>query len=208
LNHRSGIFDRLAVRPAKTEFLYDGLQRLRVRKEFTWTGGAWNQIGITSYVFDGRRVIQERDTLNQPTVSYTRGLDLSGTIEGAGGIGGLLMRTDHTSSSPHTYYHSDGNGNVTALVNSGQALAAKYWYDPFGKTIAQNGPLADANVYRFSSKEYHANSGLYGFGRRFYDPNLQRWLNRDPLAEASVQRSSLGFLFQAEQPVWPIPSVG
>jgi uncharacterized protein RhaS with RHS repeats len=25
--------------------------------------------------------------------------------------------------------------------------------------------------------------GLYYFGRRFYDPNLQRWLNRDPLGD-------------------------
>jgi hypothetical protein len=27
------------------------------------------------------------------------------------------------------------------------------------------------------------NSGLYYYGYRFYDPNLQRWLNRDPLEE-------------------------
>jgi RHS repeat-associated protein len=51
---------------------------------------------------------------------------------------------------------------------------------PFGNIIAQSGPLADANVYRFSSKEYHANSGLYYFERRFYDPSLQRFVNRDP----------------------------
>jgi hypothetical protein len=27
------------------------------------------------------------------------------------------------------------------------------------------------------------NSGLYYYGYRFYDPNLQRWLNRDPVLE-------------------------
>ena len=46
------------------------------------------------------------------------------------------------------------------------------------------GPLADTNVYRFTSKEYHANSGLSGYGLRWYDPNLQRWINRDPDGEA------------------------
>jgi RHS repeat-associated protein len=61
-------------------------------------------------------------------------------------------------------------------------VAARYSYDPFGRLLTQNGSLADANVYRFSSKEWHANAGLYYSGYRFYSPELQRWLNRDPLA--------------------------
>jgi RHS repeat-associated protein len=43
--------------------------------------------------------------------------------------------------------------------------------------------MAGANVYRFSSKEWLSSLGLYYFGYRFYDPNLQRWLNKDPLEE-------------------------
>lgn len=43
--------------------------------------------------------------------------------------------------------------------------------------------MADANLYRFSSKEWSAKAGLYCYGRRFYDPILQRWINRDPLSE-------------------------
>jgi RHS repeat-associated protein len=46
------------------------------------------------------------------------------------------------------------------------------------------GTNAAANVYRFSSKEYDSMAGLYYFGRRYYDPVLQRWLNRDPIGEA------------------------
>jgi RHS repeat-associated protein len=46
------------------------------------------------------------------------------------------------------------------------------------------GPQAAANPYRFSSKEYHPLSGLYAYGRRFYDPSFQRWVNLDPLNEA------------------------
>ncbi|MCW5551183.1 MAG: RHS repeat-associated core domain-containing protein [Verrucomicrobiae bacterium] len=45
------------------------------------------------------------------------------------------------------------------------------------------GPLAEANLYRFSSKEWHANAGLYYYGFRYYEPNLQRWINRDPIEE-------------------------
>ena len=42
---------------------------------------------VTSY--HGMRVIYGRDMDNNPTVSYTRGIDLSGSLEGAVGIGGL-----------------------------------------------------------------------------------------------------------------------
>ncbi len=49
--------------------------------------------------------------------------------------------------------------------------------------MSQSGSLAGANVYRFSSKEWLATPGLYYYGYRWYAPNLQRWLNRDPIGE-------------------------
>jgi RHS repeat-associated protein len=49
--------------------------------------------------------------------------------------------------------------------------------------LAAVGPLADQNLYRFSSKERDPNSGQYYYGYRFYDSNLQRWINRDPIGE-------------------------
>jgi len=114
--------------------------------------------------------------------------DLSGSLEGAGGIGGLLARSHAYQSGSgnftnHNFYHADGNGNVTYMVNNSQTVAASYRYDPYGNTISSSGSLASANVYRFSSKEIHANSGLYYYGYRWYHPNLQRWPNRDPMEE-------------------------
>ncbi len=55
--------------------------------------------------------------------------------------------------------------------------------DPFGNILSKAGPLTDANTYRFSSQEYHQPSGLSLYLYQAYDPNLQRWLNRDPLGE-------------------------
>jgi RHS repeat-associated protein len=161
--------------------------RARIRKEYSWYGSDWALSGETRYLYDGRRVIQERNSGNTPTVSYTRGPDLSGSFEGAGGIGGLLGRSHGYSGgnwSTHNHYHADGNGNITYLVNSSQGLAASYRYDPYGRLMGSSGTLAAANLYRFSSKELHAKSGMYGYGFRFYDPHLQRWLNRDPIFEA------------------------
>jgi RHS repeat-associated protein len=148
--------------------------------------GAWQLVSETDYIYDGHRVIQERDGNHTPTVSYTRGPDLSGTLEGAGGIGGLLARSSGYSSgnwSSHYFYHADGNGNVTYMLDGSQAMIASYRYDPFGNLISSSGSLASANVYRFSSKEIHVNSGMYDFLYRFYDPFQQRWINHDPIAE-------------------------
>jgi RHS repeat-associated protein len=170
----------------RSEFTYDGFMRRRVRKEYTWSGSAWVKTNEVRYVYDGKLVVQEREGNNLPQVSYTRGKDLSGSREGAGGIGGLLARTDLStinSSLSTSYYHSDGNGNVTCLINTNSGIVARYTYDPFGNTLAASGPLAEANLYRYSTKEYHANSGLAYYLYRFYDPNVQRWINRDPIEE-------------------------
>jgi RHS repeat-associated protein len=169
-------------------FLYDGKMRRRIERDYSWAGSSWAETNEVRFIYDGNVVVQERDANNLPKVTYTRGNDLSGTLQGAGGIGGLLARSDNTqmiigSSSAHAYYHADGNGNVTMLINKLQLVEAKYLYDPFGNTLSLSGPLASANTYRFSSKEWNANSGLYYYLYRFYDPNLQRWLNQDPIEE-------------------------
>jgi RHS repeat-associated protein len=177
----------------RSEFKYDAFGRRRVRKEYTWSSaiGNWQLTNEVRYVYDVMLVVQERDANNLAMVSYTRGNDLSGTLQGAGGIGGLLARTDmpstinpQPSASPHSYYHCDGNGNITALVDTNGILVAKYNYDPYGNLLGMSGPLAEANTYRFSSKEYAGNAGLYYYGYRYYEPNLQRWLNRDPIGQA------------------------
>jgi RHS repeat-associated protein len=169
-----------------TQLVYDGKMRLRSRSENSWNGTGWSFTSLTTYVYDGMTVVQERSYVNTPAVTYTRGTDLSGTFQGAGGIGGLLARSSGYSGgswSTHNFYHADGNGNITFLVNSSQSIAASYKYNPFGGAVSSSGSFAGANTYRFSSKEYHVNSITYYYGYRFYDPNLQRWLNRDPANE-------------------------
>ena len=172
----------------KSEFTYDGKMRRRVRKEYSWNGSSWLQTNEVRYVYDGNLVIQERDVNDFPQVTYTRGRDLNGKFESAGGIGGLLARTSNpqllaSDSFATAFYHADGNGNISALIFSNQLLAAKYEYDPYGNTLSKIGVLADNNLYRFSGKEVHPLSGLIYYLYRYYDANLQRWINRDPLGE-------------------------
>jgi RHS repeat-associated protein len=129
-------------------------------------------------------------------------------MQGAGGIGGLLARSDGYSGgnfTTHNYYFCDGNGNITYMLDSSQRMIASYRYDPFGNTISKSGTLADANVYRFSSKEIHVNTGMYYYGYRFYDPNLQRWINRDPIGERGGVNL---YEFVRENPIGLIDTLG
>jgi len=110
-------------------FVYDGKMRRRIERDFTWNAGSsgWLLTNEVHFIYDGNLVVQERDINNQPQVTYTRGNDLSGKLQGAGGIGGLLARNDRAQAIPGlmgsggvsefgtpSYYHADGNG-VTRL---------------------------------------------------------------------------------------------
>ena len=165
-----------------TQFIYDGFLRRRITRDYFWASGTWMLSREVHYIYDGMLVVQERDQYNIPQVTYTRGQSLDHHLNGAGGIGGLLSRTD-MSTGQTAYYHSDAGGNVTMLINAQSAVVASYRYDPFGNLTGISGPLATGNSQRFSSKEWHGPSGLYYYGYRFYEPNLQRWLNRDPIEE-------------------------
>jgi len=173
----------------REDYVYDGLLRRRITRDYAWQSSSWLKTNEVRYVYDGQVVVQERDINNLPVVTYTRGNDLSGTLQGAGGIGGLLARTVNSqmligASFASAYYYCDGNGNISGLVYTNGLMAAQYTYDPFGNILTMSGPLASANTYRFSSKEWNDKPGTYYYGYRFYDPNVQRWLNRDLIEEA------------------------
>ncbi len=82
----------------KSEFAYDGRMRRRIRREYTWNGSAWQLKQEVRYVYDGLLPIEERNGVGAPEVTYTRGSDLSGTLQGAGGISGLLGRAEGGAS--------------------------------------------------------------------------------------------------------------
>jgi RHS repeat-associated protein len=174
----------------KSEFSYDGKMRRRIRKEYIWQSSTWLLSNEVRYVYDNHLIVQERDVFNFATVTYTRGPDLSGSLEGAGGISGLLARTDNAvyatiPSNAHAYYYADANGNIIGLYNAQEHVMARYIYDPFGHVLSISGALGEANVYRFSSKEAHVRSGLVYYHYRYYDPNVHRWANRDPIQETA-----------------------
>ncbi|MBR4171174.1 MAG: RHS repeat-associated core domain-containing protein, partial [Kiritimatiellae bacterium] len=108
------------------------------------------------------------------------GTDLTGSLQGDGGVGGLLaVKLNETWYAP--LY--DANGNITAYVSENGDTVATYEYDAFGATISQSGMMADTFRHRFSTKPWIVALDVYDFGERVYSPELRRWLSRDPIGE-------------------------
>lgn len=62
--------------------------------------------------------------------------DLSGTLDGAAGIGGLLYVKRNDEIYVPFY---DAYGNVMGYWDENGAIVAEYTYDAFGRTMAKNG---------------------------------------------------------------------
>ena len=138
--------------------------RQRVWNNKTWSGNPTNDV---RYVYDGWNPLASLNPASSVRQSYLWGLDLSGTMQGAGGVGGLLAITDASQGSHFCAY--DGNGNVAALVKAdGAGLAAQYEYGPFGELLRATGPMARANPFRFSIKCQDDETDLLYYGYRYY----------------------------------------
>jgi RHS repeat-associated protein len=170
----------------KVEYTYDYIGRRVQKKLYTRLSDLWLLTSDILFVYDGWNVVKETTTDNgQPPTDkyYVWGLDLSQSHQGAGGIGGLIATVN--GSLTH-YFCYDGNGNVGQLVTSSDgSIAAHYEYDPYGNELVANGPIAENNAYRFSTKYFDSENGIYYYGYRYYFPQFGRWLNRDPINEAA-----------------------
>jgi len=112
------------------------------------------------------------------------GTDLSGSPQGAGGVGGLLEVSSVGTATTNCFVAYDGNGNVAALVNAADGtVVGNYEYGPFGEVIRATGPMAKANPLRFSTKYDDDESDLLYYGYRYYKPSTGTWANRDPMEE-------------------------
>jgi len=187
------------------------------------TSASYNSVAVASYVYDYRnRCVRETtenmtrhfvwdrwnivatvdiDSVAQTTnvARYVWGPDVSGTLQGAGGVGGLLavIRTDGTYFPCY-----DGNGNITEYVDVSGTVRARYVYSPFGVTVEQSGDLADTFLSRFSTKPFHQATGLYKYQLRDYHPPLGKWLSRDPLGDEAFLQQYTSDMSRSESKHW------
>jgi len=171
----------------KLVFEYDHQGR-RIRKQFFTYNGGWQEQTDTIFVYDNWNLVAElnANSSNARVRTYVWGTDLSGSMQGAGGVGGLLKLTYYGTATTNAFVAYGGNGNVTALVDAGNgSMCARYEYGPFAEPIRSSGPLSKLNPIRFSTKYTDNESGVLYYGYRYYNPSTGRWPNRDPGGESA-----------------------
>ena len=167
----------------KLEFAYDYMGRRIEKKVYDWNVGtsAYVLATTTRFVYDGWNLMAEVDGAGVLKKSYVWGKDVSGSLHGAGGIGGLLIFSEQ-SGSYHIGY--DGNDNVVAQINAANGVTiTTFEYGPYGIVLNTSGDSAAKISFQLASKYYDKESDLTYYGYRYYEAKNGRWLSRDNMGE-------------------------
>ena len=190
LTRKAGTFAKANALSETLAYGYDADGRRTSRTHITSYPGNVTETEHSTVLWAGSLPVLElrtKDSVNLGRRWFQWGPDLSGTLEGEGGIGGLAAIVEenvHGNVKRTLLPVGDGMGNVTAVIDAanGQTVA-NYEYGPFGEPLGGSGE-ADACPFRWQTKWYDTASAQYYFGYRHYDPRTGRWLSRDPAGEA------------------------
>ena len=165
-------------RMVRKEISHESTETRRI--EYLWDD--WNIIREIQWpVASDQRSVGTLATSHYPLVTdYVWGLDIDGTLQGAGGVGGLLAVVRDDGVFFPTY---DANGNISEYVSTNGEIVAHYDYSPFGEPLVTSGPLAATFTHQFSTKPYCVVTGFSEYQMRKYRPEIGRWMSRDPIGE-------------------------
>ncbi|MBI3323585.1 MAG: DUF1080 domain-containing protein [Candidatus Omnitrophica bacterium] len=189
-------------------YAYDGAYRLT---SVSSTQPALAQTAV--YDGDGNRVTK---TVNGVTTRYLNdGLDLLAELDATGASIGVsyvhgpsideLLATRNHATGQILYHLPDHLGSTAALTNSAGQIQASFTYAAFGATRTKTGP-ADTR-FRFTGRELDAESGLYHYRARAYDPAAGRFLQPDPWPRtpADPRVTGLGYYARLVSVAHPLP---
>ena len=90
---------------------------------------------------------------------------------------------DTTELEETFYYHSDHLGS-TSYVTDGDGNITQYdAYLPYGELLVDEHSSSEDLPYKFNSKQFDEETGLYYYGARYMNPVASLWYGVDPLAE-------------------------
>ena len=157
-------------------FVYDGIGR---REKKTINGN------LTEFLYDRRNPVQE-----------TSGATVLANILPGLGIDEFLTRTDVVAGTTSNFLTDALRSPVVVTDNAG-TVQTEYTYEPFGKTTVTGN--FNSSSYQYTGRE-NDGTGLYYYRKRYYHPELQRFMSEDPIEYSGgdinlfsyVQNSPLG----------------
>jgi RHS repeat-associated protein len=97
------------------------------------------------------------------------------------------------------YYMHDGLGSVRQLVDTTGQVEANYAYDPFGVAVVEGD---ESNPYRYTGEAWDAEVELLYLRARYYQPEVGRFITKDPWAGDTWRPGTLGgYVYVLDNPV-------
>jgi RHS repeat-associated protein len=177
----------MTVGNQRTEFTYDGAGRMvSIRQLLNGieTSRRW-------FVWSGDQIREERDASGGVVTKrfFEQGMTLeTGPLTGA------------------FFYTRDHLGSIRELTDASGNLRERYAYDPFGRRTSLAGDLP--TDFGFAGMFWSAEANLSLTRFRAYDPELGRWLSRDPLGNAEVQEGPNLYEYVGNEPINQIDPKG
>ena len=143
-----------------------------------------------SYDALGRRVSKEENTVKHCYL-YDNNHNIIAILDANQNHLATIVHHPHRVDTPLSitningtfYYHRDHQGSIIALTDSEGNIVEEITYDnAYGKvnTHSIKEENLTLNPYGYTGREMDA-SDLYYYRARYYDPNTQRFLSKDPI---------------------------
>jgi len=137
---------------------------------------------VMKYLYDGDSIIAEYDATGALVHKYIYGP----------GVDQPICMIDASDANATYYYHFDGLGSVIALTDTDANVVQLYEYSIYGQVAASdpNHP----NRFLFTGREFDAETGLYYYRARYYNPEIGRFLQTDPAGEKHLASTESGLV--------------
>ena len=128
----------------------------------------------------------------------------------AGRLTAIASSNDDGLSSGGTtshYCQYDHRGNVVAVSDSSGDIQYGYLYDAFGNimfSFDEGAAAAPTDDILFTGKDYDADTGMYYFNARWYDPEIGRYISKAGVAPAGEH----AYLFCQGNPISTVDVAG
>ena len=150
-------------------FLYDPLGRRLTKIVLDKTSYGWSETYRENYLYNGTHEIGALASDGTPINLRILGLDMREEQPAT-----VAIELNKKIFAPIM----DFQGNICRLVNpSSKMVSSRYEFSSFGEMI--NTPN-DENPWRYAAKRFDPELNLIYYGKRYYDPELARWLTTDP----------------------------